>query len=333
MLQENEHSTSAFPSISSDIQETPIRITWNVFGDLTETLFWPATNITEEKIVLFMIPGNPGAIDYYIPFLSTIYKEYQKRIEIIGVSHLGHTHGPHNNSLKRLWSLQDQIEHKIKCFDLIREKFLVQDGADGGGGGGDGGLPKFILCGHSMGAYICSRLLKARPNHGIDRTYFLFPTLQHIAKTPNGTMLTWLFYERPRNLLSTLIHSLRTLLGPTGFKTLIRFVTYQQEPHLSITADRLLHWHVVQNTLYMSDTEMKDIHELDEDFFRQHIQTCVFYFGKTDNWAPIEHYRDMVARFPDGKIHLCEIGMAHAFVLEHSEIMGRKMFQWIKESL
>jgi alpha-beta hydrolase superfamily lysophospholipase len=49
---------------------------------------------------------------------------------------------------------------------------------------------KFVLVGHSVGSFICTEVLKARPNHNITRLFALFPTLQHIAKTPNGVALS-----------------------------------------------------------------------------------------------------------------------------------------------
>ena len=62
---------------------------------------------------------------------------------------LGHSHGPHNSNLKTLYSLQDQIDHKIQCFDKLRSRFTSQ---------GDGKQPKFIFCGHSIGAYTSSQV-------------------------------------------------------------------------------------------------------------------------------------------------------------------------------
>jgi hypothetical protein len=63
---------------------------------------------------------------------------------------LGHTHGPHNPSLKNLYSLQDQILHKIQCFDKLRSRFASRE---------DGKQPKFFICGHSIGAYVCSQVI------------------------------------------------------------------------------------------------------------------------------------------------------------------------------
>ncbi|RUS19281.1 hypothetical protein BC937DRAFT_87726 [Endogone sp. FLAS-F59071] len=63
---------------------TPLRSTWNVRGNLTETLWWPANESAPRKIVLFMIPGNPGLIEYYANFLQEIYVQTKGRIEIFG---------------------------------------------------------------------------------------------------------------------------------------------------------------------------------------------------------------------------------------------------------
>ncbi|CAJ0912944.1 3566_t:CDS:2 [Entrophospora sp. SA101] len=131
-----------------------------------------------------MITGNPGLINYYTEFLSTIHNERNKNIDIIGVSNLGHFHGPHNSKLEGLYSLQDQINHKIQCFDKLHEKFSNN--------GKNNSKVKFVLCGHSIGAHICSQVLKTRPNSNIEHVYALFPTLQHIQKTPNGTMLSFI---------------------------------------------------------------------------------------------------------------------------------------------
>ena len=71
------------------------------------------------------------------------------------VSMLGHSHGPHNPSLKNLYSLQDQILHKIQCFDKLRSRFASQE---------NGKQPKFFICGHSIGAYVCSQVREERNN-------------------------------------------------------------------------------------------------------------------------------------------------------------------------
>lgn len=95
------------------------------------------------------------------------------------VSHLGHSTGPHTKYQKdpdRLYSLHEQIQHKIRCFDILRS----ENAAD----------TKFILMGHSIGAYICAEVLKKRQDQGIERLIALFPTLREIALTPNGVSIS-----------------------------------------------------------------------------------------------------------------------------------------------
>ncbi|CAG8595359.1 4222_t:CDS:2 [Ambispora gerdemannii] len=309
-------------------EQLPERKIWDVEGELTDALWWyddynkevgDIDSMNHEKIVFFMICGNPGIIDYYIPFLTTIYDKFRRGdIVIVGVSHLGHSHSLLNNANtdSKLYTLRDQIEHKIKCFDKLREKFSSSS--------------KFILCGHSIGAYICSEVLRARPSHGIEKVYALFPTIQNIAQTPNGRMLQFLFYERSRNLAGPFIQHLRSLFTPGNFKYLIGLITWQQEPTLSVTADKLLYGSIVKNTLRMAETEMQEVQELDEQFYREHLPKYVFYFGQEDKWAPLDHYRNLMERFPEGNVFLCEDGMTHAFVMGHSEKMGSKVANWIK---
>lgn len=95
------------------------------------------------------------------------------------VSHLGHSTGPHTKYQKdsnRLYTLQEQIEHKIRCFDILRSENAEDT--------------KFILMGHSIGSYICAEVLKNRHDMGIERLVALFPVLREIALTPNGVSIS-----------------------------------------------------------------------------------------------------------------------------------------------
>ncbi|CAI2164598.1 16090_t:CDS:2 [Funneliformis geosporum] len=301
------------------IEGEPLKFVWMVEEHLTETLWWPSKN-NEENLILFVVPGNPGVIDYYFEFLNTIHHELGKKIDIVGVSMLGHSHGPHNPSLKNLYSLQDQIDHKIQCVDKLRSQFTSQE---------DGKQPKFIICGHSIGAYVGSQVLKARPNHGIENIYALFPTLQNMVKTPNGMMMNFLFNERARSLAASTVVNLRYFVPQTLFKFFVSQLTRQKESMIDITLSALLHGHVVENALYMADIEMKTVCELDEEFYREHIDKFIFYFSEGDKWAPLEHYEDMKNRFPEGRVLLCEKNTPHAFVLDHGEVMGKKVAGWM----
>ncbi|POG64465.1 hypothetical protein GLOIN_2v1463016 [Rhizophagus irregularis DAOM 181602=DAOM 197198] len=300
------------------IEGEPLKLILQDEQHLTETLWWPSKS-NDENYILFVIPGNPGVIDYYVEFLSTVHNELGKKIDIVGASMLGHSYGPHNLGLKNLYSLQDQIDHKIQFIDKLKSRFTSQ---------GDEKQPKFIICGHSIGAYIGAQVLKARPNHGIEMVYSLYPTLQHIVKTPNGIMMN-VSYLSSLVLAASFVSNLRYFIPPTFFKFLVSSLTRQKESMLNITLSALLHGHVVENTLYMASSEMETVCELDEEFYRENLGKFIFYFSEGDKWAPLEHYEDMKKRFPEGKVLLCEKNTPHAFVLSHGDIIGKIVAGWI----
>jgi hypothetical protein len=65
-------SSAMVPRILPLLQ-TPLKATWNVAGKLTETSYWPALD-SSNKIVLFLVPGNPGLVDYYTTFCEAIHR-------------------------------------------------------------------------------------------------------------------------------------------------------------------------------------------------------------------------------------------------------------------
>jgi hypothetical protein len=66
----------------------PISAKWSVDGDDTHTLWWPmradgATHQTSRTVLMFVC-GNPGVVDYYRLFLTTIYQKLGRQLDIIG---------------------------------------------------------------------------------------------------------------------------------------------------------------------------------------------------------------------------------------------------------
>ncbi|KAG1169127.1 hypothetical protein G6F71_008639 [Rhizopus microsporus] len=300
----------------------PLRAVWDVKGYPTETLLWPAKNNTN-KTVLFFIPGNPGLVEYYAPFLDNIYQNLQSPLlEIIGVSHKGHSVNYHADTArdKTLYSFEDQIQHKIDCLDtLIKE---------------NGPETKFILIAHSIGSYIAAEMLKKRPNHGISRIIALFPALQNIAVTPNGVVISKVINWTPISAVGA-AGSLISWLAPPVREFLVKTITRQSGNGLNVTAHQLLHSSVLMNTITMARYEMETVKDLDHDFYQQHLEKFVIYYSENDKWAPKEHYDYMIKHFPKGDIHLCKLSLPHAFCLEpdHVDYMAKLAASWIQTSL
>ena len=62
-----------------------------------------------------------------------------------------------------------------------------------------------------------------------------------------------------------------------------------------------------------------------------HIDKLIFYYGASDPWVPRSYYNEMVHRFPNAQIHLCDKNIKHAFVLESQETMAEIVSTWINK--
>ncbi|RKO89069.1 hypothetical protein BDK51DRAFT_15729, partial [Blyttiomyces helicus] len=258
--------------------------------------------------------GNPGVIDYYEKFLKTVYDACGGALDIIGVQHLGHVksvdHAPTHN-------LQDQISHKIAVLDALRERYPPRT--------------RFIIAGHSIGAYIALQVLRARPAHGIAKVYALFPTLHSIADTPNGRTLQYLMLPGIRHVSAGTVGVLSTVLPRTAFRTVVATCTGQSESELDITCGQLLQYPLHSPALLLGAYEMAQVKELDVETVQTHQDKLVMYYGRTDKWCPLDHHEKMKSLVPDAEIYLCDRGLQHAFVLGGSEAMGEIVSTWIKK--
>lgn len=349
-----------------DSVRTPLRAVWNVANEPTETLWWPAKSKEGPKTILLFVPGNPGLVEYYTDFLEEIYRNSGPLLEIYGgmsticrstreetfadcaiVSHLGHSVGPHcylQENPGKLYSLQDQIEHKVNCFDILRRDHNEED-------------TTFILMGHSIGAYICAEVLKNRQTQPIKRLIALFPTLRDIALTPNGISISVRkdrHFHEFSGIFSTVLQRLITNIptwvfagAATGLsylsspikQRLVSLVTGQKEPCVRVTAHQLLDGSVIRNVIYMAKQEMESVRDLDHDFYTTHVNKFIIYYSRNDQWAPLDHYDYMKEKFPNhgnneekrechaygpgfkqssafiADLYLCENDLPHAFIL------------------
>ncbi|SAL99308.1 hypothetical protein [Absidia glauca] len=284
--------------------QKPLRTVWNVANHATESLWWPAAAQKEQqrtKTVLLFVCGNPGLVEYYTDFLNAIYEQAANPyLEIVGVSHLGHSLGPHASGPQPLYGLQEQIDHKIACLDLLRS----ENPSD----------TQYILMGHSMGSYVCAEVLKQRQQHNIIRLIALFPTLREIALTPNGVTLSRSLFRVPLPIVSGVVGLASLIPGPIR-QSLTGLITGQKGNGLKVTAHGLMHASVVKNVVHMARQEMELIKELDDDFYATHVDKFIMYYSRNDQWAPLDHYEFMTEKFPNAQVHLCAEDIPHAFII------------------
>ena len=163
----------------------------------------PADSIDggSQDYLIYFLPGNPGLIRYYEPFLyrlhyllSTCSTTESSRFHICGHSHSGFETAYHGKKFQPLGlgqQIKDQEQLLYKHIESHRNR--------------TGHNPKVILMGHSVGCYMLLELVQQHRDkiqelikqHGDkiedDEEDFdliggilLFPTITHIAKSPLG---------------------------------------------------------------------------------------------------------------------------------------------------
>lgn len=150
---------------------------------------------TKQDVLLFTIPGNPGIISYYQPFVAKLHdllcksaSSITSRFFAYGYSFANFGTQRHLGGPKQTpYSLQDQIEWtEDHIYDEIGRHLKTEDEKDI--------APKVILIGHSVGAYILLEIIRRHTEQarlrGIDFDLIggvlLFPTITDIAKSPMG---------------------------------------------------------------------------------------------------------------------------------------------------
>ncbi|KAJ1504681.1 hypothetical protein HMI56_001514, partial [Coelomomyces lativittatus] len=134
-----------FPFTALEKEMSGACLILNIYQCPTVTLVWKQSHFQAKAVFLF-IPGNPGIIEYYFNFLKNVYETVDACVDIYAVQHINHSHHPCLTDA--LYGLQDQIDHKVCFLDHLCELYPPQT--------------RFFLCGHSIGAYICLKLLQLR---------------------------------------------------------------------------------------------------------------------------------------------------------------------------
>ncbi|XP_048355048.1 lipid droplet-associated hydrolase isoform X2 [Sphaerodactylus townsendi] len=277
------------------------------------------------RVLFLVIPGNPGLAGYYRTFIQALYMGLNRQYPVWVVSHAGHCKVPHNLEIVEeadvpeldIFGLGGQIEHKL---NFLR-KNVPQD-------------MKLVLIGHSIGCYIALEMMKQASELEVLRCVMLFPTIERMAQSPQGKLMTPLLCQL-RYILYMPIY-LITLLPDIVKSSLVRFalrgLKYHDDSSIMASVD-LVNMDCVVNVMYMASQEMRKVVERDSTTIREHLKKLTFYYGAADQWCPVQYYEEMKMEFPDGDIRLCEKGIRHAFVLEASEEVAAMITEWLQDDL
>lgn len=127
--------------------------------------------------------GNPGLIDYYLPFLSHLHSLLPESHGLICTSHIGHE--PHLIAPSRPAGLETLLETKFELVSALRSTL------DAWATEADGrrSRPKLVLMGHSLGGWLVCEVMKRLNSEDPDTIHaghLLFPSLGWMADSWNG---------------------------------------------------------------------------------------------------------------------------------------------------
>ncbi|XP_077394565.1 lipid droplet-associated hydrolase isoform X1 [Festucalex cinctus] len=297
------------------------------YGAITEVLRCGPTHLhSGQKVLVLVIPGNPGLVGFYRTFIQTLYDLFGCHHPVWAVSHAGHCMPPASMEMvedadstvdRDTFGLNGQIEHKL----AFLRKHVPKE-------------TNLILVGHSIGCYIILEIMKRDASLKIVKAVMLFPTIERMALTPQGKVATpVLCHMRYVAYLSIFLLS---LLPETLKRSLVQLVLAGigslDHSVVQPTVD-LLGGDSAANAVYMAGQEMRKVLERDDRTIKKNLQKLIFYYGAADHWCPVQYYREIKKDFPTGDFRLCENGFRHAFVLDAGREVAKMVAEWIQSHL
>ncbi|KAL8941182.1 MAG: hypothetical protein Q9211_001921 [Gyalolechia sp. 1 TL-2023] len=277
--------------------------------------YGPSTDRTRtdaQEYLIFLIPGNPGLIPYYDPFLSALHALLESS-PALGSSnfHLcGHSLAGFEateGNVPRLAGLQDQIKYVDDLLynrvDEIRDR--------------TGQTPKVILMGHSVGAYILLEIItrhRTRIESLISQDFdliggiLLFPTITHIARSPSGIVAsTLLSIPRAAHIASAIAKALVYFIPSSWLYWLIRIIMRFPDHAARTTVAFVKSPIGIKESLFLGKDEMDQI---TDDRWGKEIwgaatepgtnskdtinSNLVFFWGSHDAWVAKRTRNDLI---------------------------------------
>ncbi|XP_031812974.1 lipid droplet-associated hydrolase [Sarcophilus harrisii] len=249
------------------------------------------------KLLILIIPGNPGIPAFYAEFLKALYLSLEKRYPVWAISHAGHISAPSGARVREespedpssktpddAFGLEGQVEHKLAFLRKCVPSSL-----------------RLVIISHSVGSYILLEMMKRGPQLPVLRSLLLFPTIG--AGGPRQ--------DAAGRLGAAEAEDGETVTGRQNFANMAA-----------------CEWRGPSR-----DQEMKVIVERDNATIQKHLKKLIFYYGKSDLWCPVQYYEDLKKDFPGGDIKLCEKGIQHAFVLSSNQEMAALIADWLRDDL
>lgn len=279
-----------------------------------------------ETEVVILVPGNPGLVEFYKEFLELIWIDFGRRIPVWTVGYAGLNDKPGERSLipnirskeEEKFNLQGQITHKTEFI----QKYVPDH-------------VKIHLVSHSIGSWMCLQMLKnSKLKQKFVNCYFLFPALEDLAKSPMGTLFTYLL--KPSYSFLELVYIYFFMQVPESVSKLILTVYFWcarlPDKIFWIIYNYIMSPAPLARSYKIAEDAMNTIKNLEVNVFRENIDLLHIYYGSCDGWVPVRRYQNIVQQVPAIDARLCKHALEHGFVVDHSKQMAKILCEWIRKN-
>ncbi|KAK9122860.1 hypothetical protein Sjap_012462 [Stephania japonica] len=286
-------------SRSSEQSRASLRLC-NVSSFTTELLELRSEN---PLLHVLVIPGNPGVALFYKEFVEAMYERLGGCASVtgreIGLESLASIYRHKNWEKGRLFSLQDQIDHKVS--------FINQEL-------GDTEVPLYLV-GHSIGSYISLEVFRRFPEK-VKYCIGLYPFLSLNKKSSKQIIIGKIAGSEIISKLLSLVLAMLGILPISASRFLVRTSIGKSWSTSAVEAvcSYLLQYHVMRNVFHMAMTEFQMLAEApDLMFMRGKQEKIAFLFGIDDHWGPLSMFEEILKEVSDVSLSIEKEGHAHGY--------------------
>ncbi|XP_045795881.1 lipid droplet-associated hydrolase isoform X2 [Trifolium pratense] len=229
---------------------------------------------------VLVVPGNPGVILFYKDFVEFLYELLGGTASITAIGQVSHSRKDLEHG--RLFSLQEQIDHKI---DFIKEELQ------------DIKIP-IILVGHSIGSYTSIEMFKKSP----EKVKYCIGLYPFLTLNPHSITQSIIGKIAQSQILAAALSYLIASLGLLPVKALTFIVRKSLGKSWSANAVEAACSHLSQ----LAETP-------DWAFLRERKDQCAFLFGDDDHWGPLQLHEEISKQVPGIPLFIERENHTHGF--------------------
>lgn len=292
-------------------------------------------------VLIYFISGNPGLIEYYNPFLSTLHTLLESSsttrprtrpvsIHIHGSNLAGFDDNDHEEPFSPT-NPPHNLAYQIKY--LLSDLASVKVQAEGPRNGTD--FDDVIVMGHSVGSFLTLEVFNRHLHGQIESVnlragILLFPTVTHIAKSPSGRRLDLI---RSTPFLDNYAHRVAKgfvdLVPAAALGWIVQRVLGFPKQAADVTVRFLRSRDGIWQAIHMGKDEMKvigeetwkeEMWEIADEPGTGGVPKFYFYYGRGDHWVADECRDQFIAKRNEHKkgrtsIVVDEDDIPHAFCI------------------